>query len=169
MSRQHTANFCPVCGAPLAMQERFGRLRPFCPQCGHTVFFDPKVAVVGFVTRKDELLLVKRRNDPGRGRWALPAGFVEHDEDPRRALEREVLEETGITAETGALLELLHRPDEDGSADIVIAFAMRYVGGDAVAQDDAEEAAWFHRDHLPDTALTTTALLLRRWQAHEID
>lgn len=145
------------------MRERFGRLRPVCPNCDHTVFVDPKVAVVGFVTRGDELLLVKRASDPGKGGWALPAGFVEPDEDPRRALERELLEETGLHAITGELLELLHRPDADGAADIVIAFAMQVSGGVLLASDDAEEAGWFSRDKLPETALATTHLLIERW------
>ncbi len=93
---ERVAHFCPVCGTALEIRERFGKLRPVCPQCGHTVFFEPKVAVVSFVTRGDQLLLVKRTNDPGRGKWALPAGFVEADEDPRAAAERETLEEDDL-------------------------------------------------------------------------
>jgi 8-oxo-dGTP diphosphatase len=161
---QRIARFCPLCGAALEEQESFGRLRPTCPNCNHTVFFDPKVAVVGFITHGDQVLLVKRVNDPGRSQWALPAGFVDPDEDPRRALEREVLEETGLRATTGRLLEVLHRPDPDGEADIVIAFAMRFEGGTPIACDDAEAVAWFSRHDLPDVALTTTQLLIQRWQ-----
>ena len=160
---QRIARFCPRCGSALEEHERFGRLRPYCPNCHHTVFFDPKVAVVGFVVHEDRVLLVKRVNDPGRGKWALPAGFIEPDEDPRRALEREVLEETGIAVRAERLLELLHRPDEKGIADIVIAFSGSYEGGAPLAGDDAEEVAWFPRSALPDTALTTTNLLIQRW------
>jgi ADP-ribose pyrophosphatase YjhB (NUDIX family) len=53
----------------------------------------------------------------------LPAGRCDAEEDPRRAVERETLEETGLIVETVRLLDLLHRPDADGLADIVIAYS----------------------------------------------
>lgn len=157
-----------MCGAPLETRERFGRLRPVCPSCGHTVFFDPKVAVVTFVTDGDCVLLVRRSADPGKGLWALPAGFVDADEDPRDAVARETLEETGLMVEVVRLLELLHRPDEQGLADIVVAYAARVTGGSLQAGDDAEAVAWFARDHLPEMALATTHLLIQRWLAGEL-
>lgn len=165
---ERPANFCANCGTRLEPVLRFGRLRPVCPNCGYTVYFEPKVAVVSFVVQGEELLLVKRLNDPGKGKWALPAGFVEADEHPAHAVERETVEETGIAIETVRLLDVLHRPDADGAADIVIAYAGRVVGGQLAADDDAEDAAWFARDKLPEIALTTTRLLVGRWLAGEI-
>lgn len=147
---------------------RFGRLRPVCPGCGYTVFFEPKVAVVCFVVQQERLLLVKRANDPGKGKWALPAGFVEADENPRSAAARETVEETGIAVEVVRLLDVLHRPDVDGAADIVIAYEGQLVGGQLAADDDAEDAGWFPREALPEIALTTTRLLVGRWLAGEI-
>ncbi len=147
---------------------RFGRLRPVCPNCGHTVYFEPKVAVVSFVVQDDHLLLVQRRNEPGKGKWALPAGFVEADENPGDAAARETVEETGIVVEVTRLLDVLHRPDVDGAADIVIAYEGRVAGGVLQADDDAEDAGWFARDALPDIALTTTRMLVGRWLAGEL-
>lgn len=155
--------YCPRCGTQLGERERYGKLRPVCPKCNHTVFFDPKVAVVAFVTRGDEVLLVKRTLDPGKGKWALPAGFVDPEEDPRRAVERETLEETGLVVETDQLLDLLHRPDAHGLADIVIAYSVRILGGELLASDDAEEVGWFASTSLPDVALATTNILIQRW------
>jgi ADP-ribose pyrophosphatase YjhB (NUDIX family) len=152
-----------MCGTQLGQQERYGKLRPVCPNCNHTVFFDPKVAVVAFITQGDKVLLVKRVYDPGKGKWALPAGFIEPEEDPRRAAERETLEETGLIVETDYLLDLLHRPDADGLADLVIAYAAHVVGGSLTASDDAEAVEWFARDGLPEIALVTTQLLIQRW------
>lgn len=162
------ARFCPLCGAALHEEARFGRLRPVCPACGHTVFFDPKVAVVTFVTDDDRVLLVRRSADPGKGLWALPAGFVDADEDPRAAAVRETREETGLVVTIVHLLELLHRPDAGGIADIVIAFAARVDGGTLCAGDDAEAVAWFPRAQLPEMALATTHLLIQRWLAGDL-
>ena len=160
--------YCPRCGTRLEAHERYGKLRPVCPGCDYTIFFDPKVAVVAFITQDDEVLLVKRTLDPGKGKWALPAGFVDPEEDPRRAVERETLEETGLVVETDQLLELLHRPDADGIADIVIAYSAHVLGGELHASDDAEEVGWFSRDHLPETALVTTHILIQRWLGGEL-
>jgi ADP-ribose pyrophosphatase YjhB (NUDIX family) len=160
---ERSARFCPQCGVALIERERFGKTRPICPNCNHTVFFDPKVAVVAFVVEADQLLLVKRRNEPGKGSWALPAGFVDPEEHPRSAAERETLEETGLIVHAGRMLELLHRPDEGGLADLVIAYEAHVSGGTLGAADDAEAAAWFRRDALPEISMATTLLLVRRW------
>jgi ADP-ribose pyrophosphatase YjhB (NUDIX family) len=159
--------FCPQCGAPLTLRERFGRPRPVCTLCDHTVFIDPKVAVVILVTRSDEVLLVQRVHDPGRGNWALPAGFIDPDEDPRAAALRETREETGLEVEITGLIGLFHRPDPDGLADLVIAYSAMPVGGVLCAGDDASAARWFGAaalDTVP-TALATTERLLAWWRA----
>jgi ADP-ribose pyrophosphatase YjhB (NUDIX family) len=64
----------------------------------------PLVACVGAVVHDaaGRLLLVRRGRDPHRGRWSLPGGRVEADESPAQAIEREVLEETGLVARAGA-------------------------------------------------------------------
>lgn len=161
-----TPRFCPQCGAPVIERERFGRLRPVCTVCDHTVFIDPKVAVAVFVTHEDMVLLVRRQNDPGRGQWALPAGFMDPEEDPRETAHREVREETGIEIAEPQLLTILHRPDPDGLADLVLTYEAKKAGGDLQADDDAEDARWFHRSELGELpiALRSTRLLLAAWQ-----
>ncbi len=64
----------------------------------------PMVPCVGAVVHDDagRLLLVRRGRDPHRGRWSLPGGRVEAGESPEQAVEREVLEETGLVVRAGA-------------------------------------------------------------------
>jgi 8-oxo-dGTP diphosphatase len=64
----------------------------------------PVVACVGAVVHDaaGRLLLVQRGRDPHRGRWSLPGGRVEAGESPSQAVEREVLEETGLVVRAGA-------------------------------------------------------------------
>jgi ADP-ribose pyrophosphatase YjhB (NUDIX family) len=157
------ANFCPVCGAPTHLLDRYGKLRPVCTACDTTVFFEPKVAVVVLVTDGNRVLFVQRAHDPAKGTWALPAGFVEPEEDPRSAAQRETLEETGLQVEVYQLLDVLHRPDPHGLADIVVGYRARVVGGTLVAGDDAAQAAWFQRDNLPELGFRTTEILLEHW------
>ena len=166
MSR--VARYCPACGHPLGRRQRLGALRPVCDACDHVVFFDPKVAVAAWIRRDERLLLVRRRGDPLAGHWAMPAGFMEFDEDPQDAVRREVLEETGLRARVERLLELFHTPADGGLADLVLVYALSVVGGDLRAGDDADAAAWFAPDELPPLAFLPTQALVRRWRAGEL-
>ncbi|NWG16282.1 MAG: NUDIX hydrolase [Chloroflexi bacterium] len=167
MSVPRAANFCPLCGARLEQRRRDGALRPVCPACGHTVYFDPKVAVVVLVMQADRVLLVKRANEPKKGFWTLPGGFVDAGEDPRAAASREVEEETALLVQINRLLDVFHTPDDGGLADIVIAYDAGVTGGAALAADDAEAVAWFGRDDLPPLAFLPTERLVHAWAAGE--
>lgn len=167
MSR--VANYCPRCGHALVQQEKSGRLRPVCPQCEFIVFFDPKVAVLAFIVQNEKVLLVKRGVDPGMGKWACPAGFVEYDEGPEDAVMREVQEETGLATAVSALLEVFPKTDDGGAADIVIAYRMQITGGSLKAADDAEEVGWFGRDELPELVFYPSLTLVgKRWHSGAI-
>lgn len=157
------ANFCPVCGTATERHERYGRIRPVCPKCGHIVFFSPSVAVLVLITNGDQVLLVKRRIDPAKGLWVCPAGFMDSDENPRDAARREVREETGLDVDNLELLEVFGSFEDGGKADMVVAFRATIMGGHLTAGDDAESAAWFPRDALPELAFTPTRIVLRKW------
>jgi 8-oxo-dGTP diphosphatase len=127
------------------------------------VFFDPKVAVAVWIVQDNQVLLVKRAGDPLKGYWALPAGFVEWNEDPQAAARRECLEETGLTIQIKRLIEVFHTPNDGGLADIVIVYSARVTGGELIAMDDAEAVGWFARDKLPLLAFLPSQHLIERW------
>jgi 8-oxo-dGTP pyrophosphatase MutT (NUDIX family) len=66
-----------------------------------------RIAAYALLQRGDEVLLTRmssRTRIPGR--WTLPGGGIDHGEDPREALVREVYEETGLTIEPGHLADV---------------------------------------------------------------
>jgi 8-oxo-dGTP diphosphatase len=168
MGAARVAHFCSLCGSRLEQEHRYGLLRPVCKNCGHVVFFDPKLAVVTLIVQDERVLLVKRAGDPMKGYWALPAGFVEWSEDPVEAARRECLEETGLAVQIDRLLDVFHTPNDGGLADIVIAYAASIKSGVLQAADDAEAVGWFTRDSLPPLAFLPSQRLLGRWQAGDI-
>lgn len=97
------ASYCPDCGAELAVVEIGGRPRRECPDCGEVVWRNAVPAVDVTVLDGDRVLLVSRG---GTGRWSVPGGTPEYDEDPRTAAVRELRAATGLRADPAAL-ELL--------------------------------------------------------------
>lgn len=153
--------FCIQCGAPLERRFLFGQERPACPSCGWIYFADPKVAA-GVVVKDERgaVLLVRRINEPGRGLWSFPAGFIDADEDPARAAERECLEETSLVVEVTGLRELIAGREHPRGADIVLVYDARVVGGALRPGDDADLAQFFPLDALPPLAFRATRVAL---------
>lgn len=101
---------------------------------------------------KTTLLLIKRKNDPFKGKWAFPGGFIEMDEELEDAAARELTEETGLK---NVNLEQMHTFGTVGrdprGRQITIAFIGFTNEKNAVikAGDDAEQAQWFDIENLP--------------------
>ena len=112
-------------------------------------------AVFARVEGKARLLLIERKHEPFRGRWALPGGFVEMDEDLPDAAARELAEETGLTDVSLEQLRTFGKPGRDprGRAITVVYFGIAGKDGQqARAADDAARVQWFDIDRLPEMA-----------------
>ena len=162
------ANYCAVCGDPLIQQQHEGRERPYCAACQTPIYFDPKVAVVVFIEQDDKVLLIKRAGDPGKGKWALPAGFVDYDEAPEDAAIRETLEETHLNVKLDKLLAVYPKKDK-GLADIVIAYSASIIDGKPIAGDDAAEVDWFTRNNLPELVFYPSITLTTLWKNGQLE
>lgn len=152
--------FCPYCATPLRMAFLFGAERPECPACGWIYFEDPKVAAAVLVEQAGRVLLTRRVNEPHRGEWSLPAGFINAHEDPERAAERECLEETGLLVRVTELLQLIPGQEHERGADILILYRAEILGGELLAGDDADEVGFFSREALPPLAFRATRIAL---------
>ncbi|MFO7663323.1 MAG: NUDIX domain-containing protein [Chloroflexota bacterium] len=137
------------------------RPRRVCPSCGYVYFTDPKVGVGVAVVDGGRLLLVKRSMNPGRGRWSLPAGFLDQGEDPRETAIRETREETGILVVIEDVLDVFFNPPDIGGASIFVLYRATQIGGSLVAGDDAEDAGFFSLDQLPELAFESTRVAVR--------
>jgi ADP-ribose pyrophosphatase YjhB (NUDIX family) len=152
--------YCLRCGASLEQAEQKGRLRPVCPRCGWIYFADPKVAAAVRIERNGQVLLVRRTNEPQRGLWTVPAGFIDAGEDPAQAAVRECLEETGLQVRITRLLDVIYGLEHPRGAHIVIAYLGEIVSGDLQPGDDADRAAFFDFSKLPPLAFQATHRIL---------
>lgn len=116
-----------------------------------------------FQERLDQLFvaLIKRNNEPFKGFWAIPGGFVDMDESLEQAAERELAEETGLR---NIALEQFHAfgdPQRDPRHRTI---SVAFIGFDqnlqpVLAGDDAAEAAWFNVKELPKLAFDHALIL----------
>ncbi len=83
------------------------RERAVCPQ-GATIHYENPLNVVGTVPHLGELVLLCKRNiEPRRGKWTLPAGFMELQETTEQGAARETVEESGALFEMEGLFAVL--------------------------------------------------------------
>ena len=152
-----------------------GRPRPSCPAegCGFYHYGDFSIGVGAVVLREDRVLLIERRMAT-RTFWQTPGGYVEVDEPIHAAVEREVLEETGVTARVIDVVGFRHAAGvlERPVANIYVVFRLEALAGeprpDGIETFDAgfftfEEAAampglsaeslWFVRTALESATL----------------
>lgn len=107
----------------------------------------PRVGVGCLVWKDGQVLLIKRGKPPGYGEWSLPGGSQELGETLFQAAEREVREETGVTAHARSILTAVDNivRDADGLLRFhytIVDVTADWVSGDPVPADDALDARW---------------------------
>lgn len=91
----HLFKFCPKCGSGKFVENNFKSKR--CETCGFIYYFNSSSATVAvIINNKRELLVATRANEPAKGTYDLPGGFVDMGETAEEAVIREVKEETGL-------------------------------------------------------------------------
>jgi 8-oxo-dGTP diphosphatase len=161
-------NYCPRCAHPLADRIVFRRVRRVCPSCGFIFWREHKVAAAAVVARDGKVLLVRRTMKPGRGKWTIPGGFVEFDEDPREAVVREVLEETGYPVRVVRLLDVIYGREHERGASLVIVFLAELLGEQptqAVDENEVDAVGFFLPGQIPSIAFRATQRALELWES----
>ena len=121
--------YCPVCGSK-HLEESTAKSKR-CRNCGFEYFLNASSATAAFILNgRGELLVERRKEEPGRGTLDLPGGFCDAGETLEEGMVREVLEETGLTL------------TEEPQYLFSIPNVYRYGGSETKAGDDAAELMW---------------------------
>ncbi len=110
----------------------------------------PQLAASTTIFKDGKLLVVRRAHDPGRGRWSLPGGRVEHGETLEQTVHREVAEETGLAIDIVSLAgirEVLPREGANGHY-VVLSYAALWRSGEVVLNDEHDDSRWVAPDDL---------------------
>jgi len=113
------------------------------------------------VSPQNSVLLIERGRVPFKGRWALPGGFIDMDEELETACRRELAEETGI--QIGALKQFkaFGAVDRDPRHRTISVIFYAFTDDElaACAGDDAANARWFPLNQLPELAFDHQQIL----------
>lgn len=138
------SRFCSKCGT--GMTRLAGEWGKQCPDCGahHFPHIHPCVIVV--VRRPGEVLLARKPEWP-TGRYSLVAGFLDFAECLEEAVEREVMEETGIKIDN---IRYIGSQGWPFPSQLMAGFVADYVSGEVkVEEKELEDAGWYSVDDLP--------------------
>jgi len=108
----------------------------------------PRLGCAGLILRGGRVLLGKRNKEPNRGLWVLPGGGVEFCETFEQTLERELLEEAGISIAVRDIFktyQLINPPNEHR---VIVYLIADHRSGEPVASRDLSEVRFFNRDEL---------------------
>jgi ADP-ribose pyrophosphatase YjhB (NUDIX family) len=121
----------------------------------------PIVGVGAVVICNGKILLEKRKNEPGKGKWSIPGGLVELGENVEQTVIREVWEETGLEVEKPEHIDVVDNVIRDENGEIkyhfvIIDYFVKLKGGTLEAKSDAEELKWVPLDEVEKHDLTKT-------------
>ena len=101
-----------------------------------------------------KVLLIQRGNEPYKGCWAFPGGFMNMDETTEQCAIRELEEETGLKVSSLQQIGAYSKVDRDPRGRTVTVAYLARVDAPVtvIAQDDAAQAKWFPLSALPPLA-----------------
>lgn len=146
--------FCGICGGTMKQHTDISKR---CEHCGKEVWPQLAPAVIVRITRGDQILLARGQNFRSDF-YGLIAGFVETGETLEQAVEREVMEETGLKVRNIRYFGSQPWPYPCG---LMIGFTADYLDGQIhVQHEELKNAAWFSRNELPNLP---EKLSIARW------
>ncbi len=113
----------------------------------------PQIGVGAAVFKENKVLLVRRKNPPAEGLWAIPGGRLRWGEALQQGVEREIWEETGVRVKAGKIAWVFEVMDKDANGHIryhyvIIDLHAAYIEGEPEGRSDALEARWIGKNDL---------------------
>jgi ADP-ribose pyrophosphatase YjhB (NUDIX family) len=127
----------------------------------------PIVGIGAVIIREGTIALIKRGNEPAKGKWSIPGGHVELGETLEGAVIRETKEETGLDVENPCLIDVVSNVDLDENGKVkyhyvIIEYFVHVKNGTAKAASDAAELRWVPFDKVEGYNLTKSFRLFFR-------
>lgn len=155
-------NYCSKCGARLVQQipVNDNRQRHVCLHCDTIHYENPKIVAGCIPFWQEQVLLCRRAIDPRKGKWTLPAGFMELEESTVQAAVRETVEEANARVEVDDLYTIINLPH---IGQVYIMFRAHLLDLDFAPGEESEAVQLFDAVSVPwhDLAFTTIRYTLQ--------
>jgi ADP-ribose pyrophosphatase YjhB (NUDIX family) len=134
----------------------------------------PVVGVGAVIIKEGKIALIKRGNEPSRGKWTIPGGLVELGESPDKAVVRETKEETGLDVDNPSLMDVVSNVDLDEKGKVkyhyvIIDYLVHVKAGKAQAASDAVELRWLAFNDVEGYDLTSSFRLFFRQNRRKME
>lgn len=120
--------------------------RAVCGDCGFIAYENPKIIAGAVITEGDKFLLCKRAIHPQKGRWTIPAGFLELGEAPAEGAVREAMEEATASIN---IIDLLAVYTVRRISQVHLMYRAELSKPDVKPGIESEEVAFFSWDEIP--------------------
>jgi 8-oxo-dGTP diphosphatase len=136
--------YCPRCGARCISTSAFRHSKLRCSRCGFILYQNPSPGIVVLIIDNDTILLGERGNKVFMGgKWSLPGGFIEFDEDFLSAAHREIMEETGLSIKIISIISVVSNFFSPDLHTLVIVLLAKTINGILRPGDDMVKLEWF--------------------------
>jgi 8-oxo-dGTP diphosphatase len=134
----------------------------------------PVVGVGAVIVHDKKIVLIKRGNEPSKGKWTIPGGIVELAESPEMAVVRECKEETFLDSENPLLIDVVSNVDFDENGKVkyhyvIIDYLVHVKSGQAKAASDAMELRCVGFDEVKGFDLTASFRLFFRHNREKLE
>ena len=148
MELTEVCKFCPKCSGKFNSNANVLT----CSDCGFRFYINPAPCVSVIIEdEQGAIMLVKRKQDPKKGYWDLPGGFINPGENVSSAAQREMKEELGVDIEIEKFLDGYHDVylyQEVLRPTIGIALVAKITSGSPKPTDDITEYKFFPKDEI---------------------
>lgn len=139
-----SSKYCGCCGSELV--ESTTETARVCPKCGNTVYPRINPCIIVLVSKDDKILLA-RHAQRNQDIYACLAGFIEAGETVEQAVEREIMEETGLKVKN---IKYYASQSWPFPSQLMMGFTAEWESGDIKLQpEEISDAGWFSRNDCP--------------------
>jgi 8-oxo-dGTP diphosphatase len=134
----------------------------------------PVVGIGAVIIQDGKIALIKRGNEPSKGKWTIPGGLVELGENLETAVIRETKEETLLDIENPQLIDVVDNVDLDEHGKVkyhyvIIDYLVHVKAGNIQAASDAEELCWVPFDEVENYNLTASFRVFFRQNREKLE
>jgi len=134
---------CPKCGKKADKESSFIK----CTGCGKSTYLHSFSTGSIFVIKGGKVMMAKRADEPLKGAWDIPGGFLHYGEDPRVGAIRELKEETGLDVKIIDILGI-YMDEYMHQGETLPTLNCMYIGeiksGKQKPSDDVSELKWLN-------------------------